>query len=720
MTAPHVGGSTGLAALFEPAAVALVGASPDFARYGGRVLRFLDDFGFAGPIWPVNPKYDEIGGRPCYPDLKTLPGRPDHVGIAVAPERVPQIIETCADLGVGAVTVFSAGYAEQGDDAGRIRQTELAELARAAGIRLLGPNCNGIINWKRRLAMSATAAVMEPAGRAGCVGVVSHSGGLGQISVMWRALRAGLGISYQASCGNEADVDVLDVVDFLIDDPDTRIVLMAVEAIRDGDKLRAVAARAVAARKPILMLKLGRSEHGRRAAASHTGILTGADDVHDAALAQLGILRVEDSQHLYQAAMLFQQRRPLAADGVAAVSVSGGCLAVVADEAERFGLSFPNYGPDTLAALSTEVPGFLAISNPTDLSVEVLGKADGMTRVLDAVAADPAIGVVLPVLTMTPQRDVDACVRFARQSAKPAAIIWTGGCTDAPTREDDHLIDGVPVFRDFDTALRATGLLIRHAAFLRAAAAGAAPLRPPGIDAEHARRAVAVADGAALTERASKQILAAYGLPVPRELLATSPDEAAAHCAVLAESAGRAVAMKIESPDIAHKSDVGGVRLGIADPADAASTFDTILAAARAAQAAARLNGVLVQEMVAPGIELILGATSDPTYGPVVALGLGGVHAEHLGRPVLRLPPLDPVMARAMIEALPGRPLLDETRGRPAADVGLLSDLIVRFSWLVADLADLIDEIDVNPLIVQSDSATAVDCIMVRRDHGSC
>ena len=696
--------------VFEPQAVALVGASPDFTRYGGRALHFLSGFGFAGPIWPVNPKYPDIRGTVCYPNLKALPGRPDHVGIVVAPERVLSVLEECAEVGVKAVTVFSAGFAEQGNAESTALQDRLSDFVRGAGIRMVGPNCNGVINWKHRFSMSATAALLEPAAKPGCVGVVSQSGGLGQINIMWRAIRAGLGISYQASCGNEADIDTFDVVDFMIDDPDTRIILMAVEAIRDGAKMRAVADRARSARKPILMLKLGRSQHGRRAAASHTGAMTGADEVHDAALAQAGILRVDDPEHLYQAALLFQQGRALAAEGVASVSVSGGCLALVADQAERFGLVFPGYSQRTVDALADVIPGFITISNPTDLSVEVLGKPGGLKQVLDAVAADPAIGVMLPMLTMTPRRDLDIFLDFARNAAKPTALIWSGGCTDQPMPVDDGIIEGVPVFRDIDTALRATGLLVRYGAFVRKADRRHEPRRPVGIDTDRARRLLAAATGRTLTERQSKEILAAYGLRGTREALATRAEEALEHFRTI----GAPIAMKIEAPEITHKSDVGGVRLDVTSEPEVVEAFASILQAARAAHPATKLNGVLVQEMIPAGIEIILGCSTDPSYGPVIALGLGGIFAEFMGKPVLRLPPLTDDEAREMIDALPQRGILDGVRGRPSADVAVLAQVIVRFSWLVADLAADIAEIDVNPLILRGSSATAVDALIVR------
>lgn len=706
---PHRGSAT-LVPLFEPKSVALVGAGPDFSRYGGRVFHFLQAFGFQGAIWPVNPKYADIRGVPCFPSLKDVPGRPDHVGIAVAPERILASLRDCADLGVKAVTVFSSGFGETGKPENLALQDQLVDFVRAHGIRMLGPNCNGIINWQNRLSMGASATILEEKGRPGNIGIVSQSGGLGQVNVMWRALRAGLGISYQASCGNEADIDVIDVAEFLVDDPGTKVVLMAIEGIKSGDRLRLVAEKAARAGKPIVMLKLGRSEGGRRAAASHTGSMTGADEVHDAALTQMGVLRVDDAQHLVHAAMLFQQGRQLTAEGVASVAVSGGCLALLADQADRFGLRFPEYGPETQKILAGIVPSFLSVANPTDLSVEVLGQKDGLKRVLAAVADDPDVGILMPTITMTPKRDLDVYLAATRDSTKPAALIWSGGCSDAPWTETDHMLEGVPVYRDVDTGLRAAGLLVQHAAFLRQFAARESLQRPEGVDRDAARRFLSAA-APVLTERESKQLLAAYGLAVTREALAATLAEAVEHF----RSLGGPVAMKIESPHIAHKSDSGGVRLGVISEAGVADAFVAIMAACAGAEPAARLNGVLVQQMVPPGVELILGCSSDPTYGPVIALGAGGIFAEFVGKPVLRLPPLAPDMARAMIDALPNRKMLDGVRGLPSADLARLVDTVVRFSWLVADLADVIGEVDINPLIAGPGGAVAADALVVRK-----
>jgi acetyltransferase len=697
--------------LFEPNAVALVGASPDFTRYGGRVLHFLNGFGFAGPIWPVNPKYSEIGGVECYPTLDALPGSPDHVGIAVAAERVVGVLDECGRLGVKAVTVFTAGFGETGRTEGKDLQDRLVAAARAHGIRLLGPNCNGLINWRNRLSMGASATVLEQAGRPGSIGIVSQSGGLGQVNVMWRALRAGLGVGYQASCGNEADIDVVDVAEFMVEDPEISVVLMAVEGIRDGAKLRRVAEKATRVGKAILMLKLGRSEGGSKAAALHTGSITGADDVHDAALAQMGILRVDDAQHLVHAAMLFQQRRPLTAEGLASISVSGGCLALLADSANRFGLCFPEYSPHTLDALTAIIPDFIAVANPTDLSVEVLGKKNGLARVLDAVSQDPRVGILMPSITMTPQHDLNIYHVAAANCPKPAALIWSGGCTDAPYNETDHMLDGVPVYRDVDSGLRAAGFLVRHRRFLDSHARAMPAKRPPDINPRRARDIVEAAS-TALGERLSKTVLAVYGLPVTQELLATSADEAVAHFYKI----GTPVALKVESADVVHKTDVGGLRLGLSNAREVFRAYQDICDCMAGLPSKPGLDGILVQEMVGPGTELILGCTTDPTYGPVMAIGLGGIFAEFMGKPILRMPPLSVDDARYLMETDPLRKILRGVRGVAGVDLDALADIVVRFSWLVSDLADLVSEIDVNPIIVSSHSMTIVDAFMMRSD----
>lgn len=698
--------------LLAPRTVAFVGASPDTSRYGGRVLDYMQKFRFGGDIWPVTPRHENIGGLRCHKSLLDLPGVPDHVGIAVSADLVEKTLQDCARLGVPFATIFTAGFGETGRPEDIARQTALVSFARKNGIGLLGPNCNGLVNWHHRFAMLGSATPVIHADKApGSIAIVSQSGALGSSNVMLRAIQAGLGISTHVSCGNESDISMFDIVEYLVSDPQTAVILVIAERIVDGAKMQRVASLAAEHGKPILMLKLGRSEAGRRAAVSHTGSMTGSDDIHDAAFRQFGVLRVGEPKHLFQAAMLLQQNRSLQAEGVASISTSGGNVVLAADLSEKFGLSYPPYCEETRGRIAGFVPGFIQVGNPTDVSPAAIGSPDVFRGVLAALAADPGIGIVLPIMTFIPRRDVDAVVAFAQTTDKPVAMVWTGGCTDGPTRETDHMDGVVPVYRDTDTALRSIGLLVKYRRFLDRHANRASPERPRNIDVEKARRLISTSPGRVITERIAKLVIAAYGFAVPKEELVATRLEAGQALAKL----DAPVVLKIESADIPHKSDAGCVRMNIRSPAEAEAAFDSIIASAEAFTPSARIEGVLVQKMAPPGLEMILGVIADPTYGPVIAAGIGGIFVEVLRDRTFRISPITLQEADGMLEELRSKALFGALSGRPKRDRAAVCDLLVRLSWLAADLADLVEEIDINPLIVHEHGAVAVDALIVRR-----
>ena len=316
-------GSSGLldiSPLMAPRSVALVGATDHPSSFGGRVFQQMTGFGYGGKIYPVNPRLKEINGLPCYPSLKELPEVPDHVGIVVSTERIFDVLADCAAIGVRFATVFSGGFAETGTDEGRERQRRLIEFGKQSGIRFMGPNCNGVINFVDVFAMTSTAAIRGPRAAAGDVGVVSHSGGLGQNNVMWRAMDSGLGISYEASCGNEADIDTLDFARFMVHSETTNVVLLAIEAIKDGEKFRQLAHEAAELEKALVVLKIGCTDAGSRAAASHTGAIAADNDILDAVVKQYGMIRVHECNELYETAVLLRKRRWPKGRGLAAVS----------------------------------------------------------------------------------------------------------------------------------------------------------------------------------------------------------------------------------------------------------------------------------------------------------------------------------------------------------------------------------------------------------------
>jgi acyl-CoA synthetase (NDP forming) len=677
---------------FAPRAAALVGATPDLSKFGGRCLRQAIDFGFSGDLFPVNPRYDTLEGLRCFASVRDLPVAPDHVGIVVPAERVLATLEDCSIRGVPFATVFTSGFGETGAERGREMQRDIADFARRSGMRIMGPNCNGLINFVDGFALTSTSTISGPRKAPGPIGVVAHSGGVGQVNVMWRAQELGLGVGYEVSCGNDADLDALDFVDFMLDDPTIRVVLLVAERISNGKKFFTVARKAAAKQKPIVVLKFGRTEAGARAASSHTGAITGSDTVNDAAFRQAGVIRVDDCDELYQTGMLLCQGRWPRSNRASGVSISGGNVVLLSEIGAMNGIDWPPYAPETEAVITQGMPGFGKVANPTDLTAGAVGTGNRYLRVLEAIAADPNVDVVVPILTAAPNAEIEQVAAFALSAPKPVAVLWTGpGRGNPPLTPFDLIARGVPVYRETTTALKAVRAAMDYGQFL--AAGDVPPTRPAGIDAAAARNLLQGRSGT-LTERESKALLAAYGIPITREGLAETAEAAAA----LAHKIGGKLAMKIESPDIPHKTEAKAIRLNVA-PEQAATAFADIMAAARAYNPNARLNGVLVQEMVPPGVEMILGIATDPVFGPVIVAGLGGIFVEVLHDVAHRIPPLDTTAARSMLNDLRGVAMLHGVRGAPPSDIDALVDRIVRLSWLARDLPE-IAELDINPLVV--------------------
>lgn len=705
---------TDLTRLFAPRSVALVGASDQGARFGTRVYRMLLNFGYNGTIYPINPRATELLGHRCYPSIAALPEVPDHVGIVVATERVFDVLDECAARGVPFATVYSGGFAEMGTDAGRERQAQLAAFARRTGMRIMGPNCNGVINFVDRFAMASTAALSGPRRPAGNVAVVSHSGGLGQITVMWRAQEVGLGISYEASIGNEADLTSLDFARFMLRSPATDVLLMAIEGVKDGPGLIALAKEAAELEKPIVVLKFGRTVAGTRAAASHTGTIAGHDDIYDAAFRQFGMIRVAEANELYEMAILLRKRRWPKGRTAASAAATGGNIVQLADVGETLGIEWPEYAPATQAVLAELMPGYGKVSNPTDMTSLATGEPENFRRALNAIAGDPGVDTVTPIFAFNLRKDIELGAEFIASCVKPAAMLWIGGCSD--DREfmpQDLVARGIPVYRNALPCLRAVRAAADFGRFVARMRAGELePVRPPGADAARSR-ALLDARAGKLTEREAKAVLAAYGFPVTRERLARNVEEAVSHAGEI----GTPVAIKVDSPDIAHKTEAGALRLNVHGKEAIEHAYDEVITAARAFAPGATINGVLVQEMARPGIEMMLGILRDPVFGPVVAVAMGGIHVEVLRDIAYRIAPVTQDEARVMLRELRAYQLLEGVRGAPPADIDALVDAVVRLSWFAHDHAATVAELDINPLLVFDAAAgvQVIDALIVRR-----
>ena len=700
-----------LKSFFSPKSVALVGATDNARKFGGRCFKQLINFGYKGPIYPINPKYTELGGYRCYPSIGDCPTVPDHVGIVVSAERVLETLEDCAAKGVRFATVFTSGFAETGTQHGIEMQGQLRRFAERTGVRVMGPNCAGFINFVDGVALTGTSAISGGPFPAGRIGIVSHSGGVGQINVMFRAMELGLGISHQVSCGNDADLDAIDFIEFMVEDDHTDIIMVIAERISDGQKFFRVACKAAERNKPIVIIKVGRTEQGGRAAASHTGAVTGSDAVHDAAFRQAGVIRVDDCNELYLTAMALAQKRRPAGNRCAALAISGGNLVLLSDLAAGRGLDWPAYSEGTQEKIRAVLPDFGQVTNPTDLTAASADDPSKFRQVLEFIAQDPNIDVVIPVVTLGRPDTLERVAEFSKNASKLAPVLWTGGSHGtAPLTNRDLISQGIPVYRDILPCVNAVRANVDYAHFLDrfSRRGGRPPKRPDGIDRAAAASSLRTIRGI-LTERESKAALSAYGLPVPKEAVARNVDQAVA----IASGLGGRLALKIESAGIPHKTEAGAVRLNV-EAGDVPRAFEEVMSAARRYAPAAELEGVLLQAMAAPGVEMILGVVVDPVFGPVVIVGFGGVYVEVLRDIAYRIPPLDHDEAQAMVSELRGMKILAGARGKPPQDLPALYDAIVRLSWFAHDFGDTIGELDINPLILHEAGrgATAVDALI--------
>jgi len=685
--------TTDLTRFLAPRSVALVGATDDLKKFPGRCLNQMASFGFQGTIYPVNPGRREVRGLKCYPSVLDLPQPPDHVGICVAPEHAIEAVEQCGRIGVPFATVFSSGFLEAATDKGRALQARLVETARRGNVRVMGPNCNGTINFVERFAMTSSPTASGEQPPPGNICILSHSGGAGHTNVMWRALEQGLGLNYVVTSGNDADLDLLEFGAYAIEQERVGVILILAERIGDGPRFVALARRAAELEKPIVIVKLGRTAAGSRAAASHTGALTGADDVCDAALRQYGVIRVNDCNELYEMAMLLRTRRWPMGRRACGISTTGGNIVLASDLGAANGVEWPPYSDATQAKLK-EITGAGPFGNPVDTTTAAHGVPGMYRRALETIAADENVDMVMPILTFAQAEDVARVQQLALASEKPYAVLWVGASRDAQALTRRQLVEsGVSVHRDVLPCVRAMRAAAEFGAFVRQRSHWQLA-RPPGCDTQAAR--ALLQGGTALSELDAHRVLQACGIPTVKTILARSTAEAVAAAAAM----GGPVALKICSPDIAHKTEAGGVHLNLHGEAAVRTAYERILAAARQHAPAAKIDGVLVQPMADRGVEIMLGIVHDRVFGPVVVAAHGGIHVELIKDGSYRIPPFDHEEARAMLSELRVYPLLVGGGRAPARDIDALADALVRLSWLAAECADLIGELDVNPAIV--------------------
>ncbi len=693
----------GLDAIFQPRAIAIIGASQDPTKIGGRPVHLLQRFGYPGAILPVNPRATEVQGLPAYPSVDALPEVPDLAIIAVSAEMAPGALEACAAKGVRGAVIFSSGFAELGE-AGEALQQQLGEIARRTGIRVLGPNCLGALSIAERCIATFSVVLEGGLPEAGPLGIASQSGNLGSYTALL-ARERGIGVSRFITTGNECDVDIADGIAWLARDPATKVILCCLETCRDAPRLIAAFEEARQAGKPVIVLKIGSSEAGQAAAASHTGALAGSDAVFDAVFRRAGVWRVRSVEQLldlgHAAAVLGTDRLP-PSRRVMLLTASGGFGVLLADAASAAGLELPTPAEHTQRRILDAVP-YASPRNPIDATAQMSSKPEILEQILSSLLEDKQCDALLVLLSSSlylPRlRKVYMQTLTAIRARFPQKVVMLAihGPQDAVaelTAMGYAVVDGV----DASTQALAGLCGLAEARRLPAPPAAVPPAAPLAADALR-------------NEHGAKQALAAAGVPVLPEKVVASADEAAG----AATTMGFPVVLKIVSEDLPHKTEVGGVVLDLPDAAAVKEAHDAMLKRVRGKAPKARIDGVLVSPMRRGGTEMILGAKRDPVFGPVVVVGLGGIFAEILEDVSVRPAPVDEAEAMDMLRSLKAFPVLDGARGRPRADLAAAASAIAALSRFAAAHTGQVAEIDINPLLLlpEGQGAVALDALIV-------
>lgn len=695
--------------VFVPQSVAVVGASSDPDRIGGRLLRFLIESGFAGAVYPVNRSgAAEIQGLPAFASVSAIPGSIDQAVIVVPEAGVEAALRDSIAKGVRCVLVLTSGFAEIGPE-GRAQQDRLAAMCRAAGVRMLGPNSLGLLNVDTRYFATFSTVLYGLQPKPGTISLATQSGAFGSCAY-GMATQRGLGLSKIIATGNEADIDVAECIDYLAEDPQTQVICAALESCRDGNRLRAALLKAAAAGKPVLVMKVGRTEAGAAAATTHTGALAGNDAIFDTVFAECGAWRPQSIEEMLDIAYFCTVTGRLPDDaGIGVVTGSGGIGVLMADHASEQGLTLPPLHDDGVAATRALLP-FAVAANPLDMTAQVTSVPDGIPRTIEIMLSHVDCGTVIAYLAhmgLAPKRFEATRDRLAElRGQHPGKGIVLVMLSVAEANEGLEAV-GIPVFADPSRAVLAVAAAARMADRRRHLwQAAPAPAAPAPADRDPL--------GDFATEVAAKRVLAAAGIPSLPERLCATADEAVA----VAEVMGFPVVAKIASPDIQHKTEIGGVILRIEDAEGLRQAFATLLSRAADRAPRARLQGVLVTPMAGSGIETILGVHVDPTFGPMIMYGAGGTAVELYRDVAFASAPVSSGQARRLLDRVRSTALLRGWRGAPAADEAALVDAICSLSAFAMRHAEAIDSVDINPLLVRRQGVVCLDAVITPRRAG--
>lgn len=685
-----------LEAIFAPKAIAVVGASPDERKLGHTVLRNIVQNNFAGAIYPIHPSATEVLGHKAFASIVALPETPDLAVVVVPPQAVLQVATECGEKGVKGLIVITAGFREVGAE-GRKLEDELLAIVRRYDMRMVGPNCLGVIDNVTH--MNASFAALMPL--EGSIAFMSQSGAICTAILDWSVVE-GIGFSRFVSLGNKADVDEVTLLQAWNDDPQSRVILAYLEGISRGPEFIEVA-RQVTKQTPVIAIKSGTTDAGSRAISSHTGSLAGSENAYEAAFRQSGILRARTMQDVFDQALIFAYQPLINGDRIAIVTNAGGPGILATDAVENAGLQLARFDPTTIEQLHAQLPPTANVYNPIDIIGDA--KSDRYHIGIKAALADPNVDAVLVLFTPQAQSDVPETAQVIAdltevQSAngntqiKPVVASFMGEKSLGPALKilNERRIPNYPFPERAVAALKA---MVTYKQWLE---------RPAGdyvtfdVDKDRVQRTFDEVRGQGrleLGEIEAREVMAAYGMRLPESQLARSPEEAVE----IANRIGYPVVLKISSPDILHKSDIGGVRAGIESAGEARDAYELIEYRARRYQPNADIRGILVQQQAPKGRECLVGVSRDPQLGPMIGFGMGGIYVEVLKDVVFRLAPLSKQEAQEQIEAIRSFPILRGVRGQAPADIASILDTILRTSQLVTDFPEIV-EMDINPLMV--------------------
>ena len=688
-------------ALLHPQSIAVIGASSDFNKINGRTLKALVDKKYSGRIFPVNPKYQTLLDLPCYPDVASIPGSVDLAVVAVPAKRVPDTLRELGKKKVPAAVVFSSGFSEVGGD-GVGLEAELKQAIKESGVRILGPNCLGLVNVFENVMATFSQFSLGPTPD-GPAAFVTQSGALGTATA-GTARKRGLNFGYFVNTGNETDIQFVDVMRAIITEDNIKVGAGYIEGLKNGPGLLEVAEDALRRAKPLVLTKVGRTRAGAKAIASHTGSLAGEDAVFDGVIRQRGIIRARSDEQLLDFVDIFSQCALPGGKGIGFITRSGGAGALMADRAEELELDVAALGADTTSALRKVVPAFGSTTNPVDITAQGLVNPALMRDSLKILLSDPGVDVAIVWLSFTDKYaeiTVQSFIEAKAQTSKPFVVCWMGMPDVAvPLMRQG----GIPYLRSAEAAVDAVAALMRYA-----------EARRNWLDDQPARAAIKLsglklpAVTGVVDSITGQGLLHSFGVQTAGARLATSADAAVA----AAEALGYPVVMKIESPDILHKTEAKGVALNLGTAAAVRSAYGTLTANARQYKADARIAGVLVQAMAQGDVELVIGLKRDPTFGPVVMVGLGGVLIEVFKDVVFRAAPVTEAEALRMLGELKSRVILDGVRGKPPVDKAALARMISAVSRFGAAASPGLAELDLNPVLAGPQGVTAVDWLMV-------